>query len=85
VPGIDAQRWRLRAAEVRAEAEQVKHPEAKQTLLEAAAACERIAAAAEAGQRSKRPRRPLRGLGAVLLAGSLAAPSEWGQLIPYAV
>jgi len=50
VPGItvDAERWRQRAAKARAEAEQMRHPDARQAMLRVAEACDRVARSAEA-------------------------------------
>ena len=44
---LGAEHWRVRAAEVRLEAERVEHPTAKRTLLAMAQTYEELAAQAE--------------------------------------
>jgi len=44
---LGAEHWRMRAAEVRLEAERVSHPTAKKTLLSVAESYERLAEQAE--------------------------------------
>jgi ADP-heptose:LPS heptosyltransferase len=52
----DAEHWRKRAEEARAQAEQMSTPGAKRQLLEIAASYEQLVKLAEEGSANKKPR-----------------------------